>query len=180
MKIRDILDGLQGSLVGIVRENSFDGGIKRMQLAQEMGFAAIEITMTTPRAEELIREATAFFPYVGAGTIRTKDELVRAAQAGATIAFSPGNPDFLIPTSDQHGILAIPGVATPGELQTALDQGAHACKVFPAERLGGPAYIRDLLGPFPEARLVVTGGVTLASMNDYLSAGAFAAGVTRF
>jgi 2-dehydro-3-deoxyphosphogluconate aldolase/(4S)-4-hydroxy-2-oxoglutarate aldolase len=151
-----------------------------MELAQKMGFAAIEITMTTPGAIDLIKAATAQFPCVGVGTVRTEDQLERAAEAGATVAFSPGNPHFLIPAARKYGVLAVPGVATPGELQEALDEGSHVCKVFPAERLGGPLFIRDLLGPFPEALIIATGGVTLASAGDYLSAGAFAVGVTRF
>jgi 2-dehydro-3-deoxyphosphogluconate aldolase/(4S)-4-hydroxy-2-oxoglutarate aldolase len=180
MTTPDIIDALRGSIVAIVRANSFAGAVSRMELAREMGFAAIEITMTTPSAIDLIKVATTQFPLVGVGTVRTEDQLVQAAYAGARVAFSPGNPDFLIPAAQKHGVLAIPGVATPGELQAALDQGSQVCKVFPAERLGGPPFIGDLLGPFPDARIIATGGVTLASAGDYLSAGAFAVGVTRF
>jgi len=66
---------------------------------------------------------------------------------------------------------------TPTEVITAWEAGADYVKVFPCSALGGPSYLKALLAPFPQLKLIPTGGVTIANAADFLKAGAQALGV---
>jgi 2-dehydro-3-deoxyphosphogluconate aldolase/(4S)-4-hydroxy-2-oxoglutarate aldolase len=79
--------------------------------------------------------------------------------------------------AEKRGILAIPGALTPTELMAALDAGAKLIKIFPCSSAGGPKHIKALRAPFPETRLIPTGGVNLANAAEYFAAGSFALGV---
>jgi 2-dehydro-3-deoxyphosphogluconate aldolase/(4S)-4-hydroxy-2-oxoglutarate aldolase len=113
---------------------------------------------------------------IGVGTIRTRAEAEDAIASGAEFLISPHfNPDltkFLV----GRGVPYIVGCYTPSEISAALDLGPAAIKIFPAF-LGGPRYIRALLMPFPDARLVPTGGVSPADAADYWRAGAWAVAI---
>ena len=71
----------------------------------------------------------------------------------------------------------MPGVLTPPEVYQAVSAGAEMVKVFPVSAIGGPAYIRALLAPMPDLKLVPTGGVKPENAADYLRAGAVAVGM---
>jgi 2-dehydro-3-deoxyphosphogluconate aldolase/(4S)-4-hydroxy-2-oxoglutarate aldolase len=75
------------------------------------------------------------------------------------------------------GKVSIPGALTPTEVITAWQAGADYVKIFPCSAVGGASYLKSLLAPFPELRLIPTGGVTLQTAADFLKAGARALGV---
>jgi 2-dehydro-3-deoxyphosphogluconate aldolase/(4S)-4-hydroxy-2-oxoglutarate aldolase len=110
---------------------------------------------------------------VGAGTVRTLSELEAAAAAGAQFLVAPGlNPD-LLDAARKLGLLFVPGIFTASEIDLALRMGVELLKLFPAEPQG-PGYLASLLQPFPDARMVPTGGVSAANAVGYLRAGAAA------
>jgi 2-dehydro-3-deoxyphosphogluconate aldolase/(4S)-4-hydroxy-2-oxoglutarate aldolase len=97
--------------------------------------------------------------------------------AGAQFLVSPGLSVPVVQTALKRGILAIPGALTPTELMAALEAGAQLVKIFPCGSAGGPKHIKALRAPFPDVRLIPTGGVNLANAAEYIQAGAFALGV---
>ncbi|MEX2314673.1 MAG: MFS transporter, partial [Thermomicrobiales bacterium] len=101
------------------------------------------------------------------------DEARVAVAAGATFLVSPVNPGFLIPFAQQHGVLPVPGTATPSEMWHALNSGASAVKVFPVAGFGGSNYLRNLLGPFPGLKCMVSGGILPDEVGEYRRAGAW-------
>ena len=137
------------------------------------GIRAMELTFTTPNVLELRRAASASGAVVGAGTVLTADQARQAVDAGARFVVTPGlRPDVAAIVVDA-GIPLMMGALTPSEVMTALDLGADAVKIFPA-RAVGPAYFKDLLGPFPGAQLVPSGGVNAGNAAQFLASGAVA------
>jgi 2-dehydro-3-deoxyphosphogluconate aldolase/(4S)-4-hydroxy-2-oxoglutarate aldolase len=140
----------------------------------EAGLPIVEFALTTPDAPALIeRASTAEGVLLGAGTVLTPADARSAVSAGARFLITPGLRPEVVAEAARLGVPVVLGALTPTEVATALDLGTAAVKVFPAARMG-PAYFRDLLGPYPGAPLVATGGVTSANAAEYLAAGAVA------
>jgi 2-dehydro-3-deoxyphosphogluconate aldolase/(4S)-4-hydroxy-2-oxoglutarate aldolase len=106
---------------------------------------------------------------VGAGTVITVDQVDRAVEAGARFIVSPGFSAAVVARAAELGVLALPGVATAGEIMAALAAGVSTVKFFPAETSGGVAAVRALAAPFPGLRFVPTGGITAESLPAYLA-----------
>jgi 2-dehydro-3-deoxyphosphogluconate aldolase/(4S)-4-hydroxy-2-oxoglutarate aldolase len=144
----------------------------------EGGLNVIEVAYTTPGATEAIRHlASTPGRVVGAGTVLTPDDARRAANAGAGFLVTPVWLPWLTQAARDLGVAAVPGAATPSEIWHAHSSGAAVVKVFPIARLGGAAYIKDLMAPLPELRLMATGGVTVATAKELLAAGCIAVGL---
>jgi 2-dehydro-3-deoxyphosphogluconate aldolase/(4S)-4-hydroxy-2-oxoglutarate aldolase len=142
------------------------------------GIIALEVTMTVPRAIELIGEIAPTLPegfLIGAGTVVDPGTARAAAQAGARYIVSPVFRPAVIEASHAAGAAAMPGCFSPTEILAAWDAGADVVKVFPATALG-PAYFKDLRGPLPHVKLMPTGGVSLDNAADWIRAGAVAIG----
>jgi len=143
------------------------------------GVRAVEITMTVPGAVEVIRDlAGRRLPGIllGAGTVLDAESAVAVIEAGADFVVSPIADPGMIRECRRCGILAAPGAFSPAEIWRAWSEGADIVKIFPATSLG-PAYLRDLKGPFPDLRLMPTGGVTPANARTFLDAGAYCVGL---
>jgi 2-dehydro-3-deoxyphosphogluconate aldolase/(4S)-4-hydroxy-2-oxoglutarate aldolase len=143
------------------------------------GITALEVTMTVPRAIELIGEIAPTLPegfLIGAGTVVDPVTARAAAHAGARYIVSPVFRPAVIEASHAAGAAAMPGCFSPTEILAAWDAGADVVKVFPATPLG-PAYFKDLRGPLPHVKLMPTGGVSLDNAADWIRAGAVAIGV---
>jgi Entner-Doudoroff aldolase len=113
---------------------------------------------------------------VAAGTVTTRERVRRAADAGASFAVAPGLDPDVAAAGAEDGLPYLPGVATASEIQAAGRLGLRWLKVFPAAALG-PQWIRMMLGPFPEARFVATGGADASNAKEFLDAGARVVGV---
>jgi 2-dehydro-3-deoxyphosphogluconate aldolase/(4S)-4-hydroxy-2-oxoglutarate aldolase len=147
-----------------------------MEAAVRAGFVAIEFTLTTPGAFELIADfARRPGLSVGAGTVLSADDARRAVQAGATFLVAPNFDAEVVAEASRLGVASIPGVHTPTEMLAAHRAGAPLLKLFPAPA-GGPAYLRSCLGPLPFLRVVPTNGVDLDNVAHWLEAGAWAVG----
>ena len=143
------------------------------------GVRALEVTMTVPRAVELIEELALSLPpeiLVGAGTVLDAETARQVIAAGARFVVSPVFRPTVIEMSHRHDVAVMPGCFTPTEILAAWEQGADVVKVFPATALG-PAFFKDIRGPLPQLRLMPTGGVTADNAGDWIRAGAVAIGV---
>ena len=143
------------------------------------GVRAIEVTMTVPRAIEMIREIAPALPadvWFGAGTVLDSDTAKRVIDAGARFVVSPVFRRDVINACHAREVPAMPGCLTPTEILDASDAGADIVKVFPATTFG-PGYLKDVRAPLPHVKLMPTGGVTLDNAGDWIRAGAVAVGV---
>jgi 2-dehydro-3-deoxyphosphogluconate aldolase / (4S)-4-hydroxy-2-oxoglutarate aldolase len=166
-------------VIGILRRCPPDGVEAIAGAAIDAGFQALEVTFDSAEPARQIRTIRAAFPEVavGAGTVLERDDLGEAAGAGAAFVVTPVVDEELIAACAALGLPSLPGAATATEVWRAHRAGATAVKVFPAEQLGGPAYLRALRAPLGGVELVPTGGVDAANARNYLEAGAVALGV---
>jgi len=163
-------------VIAVVRLDSGDQLVRSAQALREGGVKVIEFTMTTPNALDMIKEASKTMPgdvLLGAGTVLDPETARAAILAGAQFTVSPSLNPKVIEVCHRYSKVCIPGALTPTEILTAWECGADVVKVFPAT-LGGPQYFKDLAGPFPQIRLLPTGGVSLANAGDFIKAGAVA------
>ena len=149
------------------------------QATADAGFGVIEVTFDSPGAIQSVELLAGLFPglAIGAGTVRSPEEVGWAAQAGASFVVSPIVDERIIDACRTHGIAALPGAATPTEVFQALQAGAGAVKLFPAVQLGGPDYVAAIREPLGNPRLVPTGGISAENGRAFLDAGAVALGV---
>ncbi len=171
---------LEIPLIGILRGIGADIFSPLMHASFSAGLQAIEVTMNTPGAEEIIANSRDNVPagkYLGMGTVRNITEAERAYDAGAMFLVTPNVDVDVIGFARSKDVPVVAGALTPTEVYKAWDAGASLVKVFPCRALGGPQYIRELRGPFDYISLVAVGGVTIENVSEYLQAGAKAAGV---
>ena len=135
------------------------------------GLHLLEITLRTPAAPEAAAAIVAQVPdaVVGIGTVLGPDDLARAREIGAQFALSPGATPALLEAAAAETMPFIPGIATSSELMAAMDFGFATAKFFPAVPAGGPAALKALGGPFPDARFCPTGGVDESNFREWLA-----------
>lgn len=142
------------------------------------GLTAVEVTLNSRDAFAAINRLAKRFGSemaVGAGTVLTPNEVLRAADAGAQFIVSPNRDIAVIEQTKKLDLVSLPGCFTPSEVVEAVNAGADAAKLFPATSLG-PAFVKALRGPLPQIRTVPTGGVTAELAREYFAAGAWAIG----
>ncbi|MCJ2129107.1 bifunctional 4-hydroxy-2-oxoglutarate aldolase/2-dehydro-3-deoxy-phosphogluconate aldolase [Methylobacterium sp. E-045] len=133
------------------------------------GLTALEVTLRTPAALEVIRiMAQVEGAVVGAGTVLNERDLDAAMEAGAEFIVSPGLTDPLTKAAIDRGIPFLPGVANAADIMRGLDHGLDRFKFFPAEAAGGIKALKALTGPFGQVRFCPTGGITEATAPDWL------------
>jgi 2-dehydro-3-deoxyphosphogluconate aldolase/(4S)-4-hydroxy-2-oxoglutarate aldolase len=159
-------------LVAVVRSKRADDAYALARAAADAGIWFVEITMTVPGALGVIEKlATRKDLYVGAGTVLSKEEAAQAIASGARFIVSPTLELDLVPLCRDAGVACFPGAATPTEVLTAARVGADLVKIFPADLVGGVDFIRQMRGPFPEVRFMVSGGVDKRNVQEYARAG---------
>lgn len=168
----------QAGVVAVVRLTDARVGEHVARALIDGGVTAIEITMTVPRALELIADLSRLLPQalIGAGTVTDAAMAQLVIDAGAKFVVSPVFRPSIIEACHERGVPSLPGCFSPTEILSAWDAGAEIVKVFPATSLG-PGFIRDLRGPFPALKLMPTGGVTIENAAQWIRAGAVAIGV---
>ena len=145
-----------------------DGGVK-----------ALEITMTTPNAIEVIKTVSKQISsefILGAGTVLDPETARAVILAGAEFVVSPVLNFDVIRMAHRYDKAVFPGAFTPSEILTAWENGADIVKVFPATALG-PKFFKDIQGPLPQIKLTPTGGVNLDNAAEFIRAGASCLGV---
>lgn len=167
-------------IVLIARHVAADQIAARLDAAWAAGVTAIEVTIESeaavPTLVAAVAHARAHGKPMGAGSIRTVDQLETAVRIGADFLVAPGFSPEVARAASAHGVPLLPGVATASEVTAALDAGCRWLKAFPASLLT-PAWVRALLAPFPEARFIATGGVGPANAQEFLDAGCRAVGL---
>lgn len=134
------------------------------------GIAAMEISLTIPGAQEILTHlATRRDVLIGAGAVLDSHQASQAISCGARFVASPILVPELLPACSEAHVACILGALTPSEIIAAQRAGAEMVKVFPAEALGGPMYIRALLRQLTHLSLQVSGGFTAQNMGDYLA-----------
>lgn len=158
-------------LVPVVRLDDAEKALSLGQALLEGGLPCAEITFRTDAAEEALRKLGEVYPKIllGAGTVTTVEQARRAVDAGAQFVVSPGLGTAVVEFCAAQGVLAVPGVATPTEIMTALSYGLTLLKFFPAEAMGGTETLKALSGPFGGVQFVPSGGITLANLAEYLA-----------
>jgi 2-dehydro-3-deoxyphosphogluconate aldolase/(4S)-4-hydroxy-2-oxoglutarate aldolase len=166
-------------VIGILRGIAADFFGELMAAGFDAGLQAIEVTLNTDRAEEIISAHRPHVPtgkLLGMGTVRNGEEARKAVDAGAMFLVTPNVDREVIQYAASHKVPVIVGAMTPTEVYAAWSAGAAMVKVFPCTVLG-PQHIRDLLGPFEAIPLVAVGGVNRGNVNAYFEAGAAAVGI---
>ena len=163
-------------LLGILRGIAPDALAPLTDAVCRAGLGAIEVTMNTAAAPALIRSLVVRAGgrlMVGAGTVLDVEALEAALDAGATFIVLPVTVPAVVERCAARGVPVFPGALTPQEILAAWRAGATMVKVFPAGAFG-PAYLREIKGPFRDIELMAVGGVTAGNMHAYFDAGAAA------
>jgi 2-dehydro-3-deoxyphosphogluconate aldolase/(4S)-4-hydroxy-2-oxoglutarate aldolase len=159
-------------LVAVVRSKSAEDALALAHAAAEGGIRFVEITFSVPGALDVIKElAVRKAVHVGAGTVLAPQQAERAIGAGAEFVVSPSLELNLIGLCHTADIACFPGAATPTEIIAAQRAHADLVKIFPADLSGGPYFIRQMQGPFPEVRFMVSGGVNVKNVAEYVRVG---------
>lgn len=141
----------------------------------EAGFRLIEVPLNSPDPLDSIARlarALAGRAVIGAGTVLRETDVAAVQAAGGTMIISPNTSIDVIAATASAGVVSVPGVATPSEAFAALEAGATALKLFPAEG-ASPAVLKAMRAVLPEGvRVLPVGGITPDSLATWLNAGA--------
>jgi len=169
----------KGGAIAVIRLDDAGNLIQVAQALLAGGLDCIEFTMTIPGALQAMEEAAQRFGeeiLLGAGTVLDAETARAAILAGARFIVGPNLSRPVIELCHRYDITVVPGAFTPTEILTAWEAGADVVKVFPAY-VGGPRYLKAILGPLPQVRLMPSGGVTLQNAADFIRAGAATVGL---
>lgn len=167
-------------LIPVLRATSVEMGHALVDAMMAGGVTVVEVTMTVPNAVSLLRDLKQKYGsslLLGSGTVTDAAQAEATIEAGAEFVVSPSLHFDVIARTKELGKISIPGALTPSEVITAWRAGADFVKIFPCSAMGGASYLKSLLAPFPDLKLIPTGGVTLQTAADFLKAGARALGV---
>lgn len=177
MSTRDLI--LDKKIVAIIRLDDYDKAIEVARALLAGGVPVMEFTLTGAGALEAIaavRKELGAAACVGVGSVLHAEQAVAAIDSGAQFVVTPALRRPVIAACVNRDVPALCGGVTPTELLDAYESGSELVKLFPA-RLGGPAYVKDVLAPLPFLKLVPTGGVSAENARAYLDAGAAALGI---
>ncbi len=180
MSRTDVLQRMRSTgLVPVLRADSERQAAALIEAMVAGGVDVVEVTMTVPGAVPLLRQLTRERPdlLIGAGTVLDPETARICILEGAQFIVSPALNVGTIELCRRYSVPVMPGALTPTEIVTAWQAGADVIKVFPASAMGGASYLKNVKAPLPQIELIPTGGVSLTTANDFLSAGAFALGV---
>jgi len=168
----------QVPIVGIIRNLTLEQVIFALPMYIKAGLNTVEISLATPDALDIIKEVRRQFDgqlNIGAGTVCNESELTQSLDAGSQFIVSPIIDTLLIKSCADRNIPVFPGAFTPTEIYLAWKAGASMVKIFPSSL--GPQYIKDIKAPFPDIKLLPTGGVGLDNLSAFIAAGADGFGI---
>ncbi len=183
MKREEILTQIKaGGVVAVIRGASYEEGVRSSRACIEGGVRVIEVTYTMPGASEVISALVKEYGgkvIVGAGTVLDPETARAAMLAGAQFIVAPSLNLETIKLCNRYCVPCVPGIGTATELQQALEAGAGLVKLFPGD-VYKPSGLKALKGPFPQADIMPTGGVSADNVQDWFKAGAAAVGAGSF
>jgi 2-dehydro-3-deoxyphosphogluconate aldolase / (4S)-4-hydroxy-2-oxoglutarate aldolase len=165
-------------LLAVIRGPSAELTVQMVEALVNGGVTGIEITYTTPNAEDVVRTLAEKFGssiILGMGTLTKPEQAESAKAAGANFLVSPVCETKLVESMVKTGLMTMAGALTPTEVFQAYSLGTDVVKIFPGS-LGGPAYVKALKGPFPYIPMMPTGGVKASNVADWFAAGVVAVG----
>lgn len=162
-------------VMAILRGLGVEGTLRVAATAWDLGLHCVEVPIQSPRDVEALRATVEAGrirgQQVGAGTVKTREQVRQAVESGAAFTVSPGLDLDVVRWSLDAGLPSLPGVATASEVHTAERFGLTWLKAFPAADLG-PGWFQAMRGPYPDVRLVATGGMDASNAAVFLHAGA--------
>ena len=169
---------LDGGVIAVIRHANKENIVPVVQALRLGGIIGIEITVENEGGFEAISACRDAFNDIalGAGTVLTVESAKRAIESGATFIFSPILSEEVVKYSKEQEVLSIPGCYSPTEIFHAIQWGADMVKIFPAVNLG-PSYIKNIRAPLPFIPMVVTGGIDVHNLSDFIKASADAVGI---
>ncbi len=169
MNPRDL--SLHGPIIAVIQIDELAHAVPMAQALVSGGVRVLEITLRTPTALAAIQSIRHHVPQaiVGAGTVRTVQELTLAQQAGSQFIVSPGYLSPIGQACKDLQLALLPGVATASEIMQARADGFDFLKFFPAVAAGGAALLKAWAGPFPDVKFCPTGGITPDNATQFLS-----------
>jgi 2-dehydro-3-deoxyphosphogluconate aldolase/(4S)-4-hydroxy-2-oxoglutarate aldolase len=180
VKAADVIQQIEATgVVAIIRAADSAQLVDVVSALRDGGVTCIEVTMTTPNALEVIRQARSACgesAAIGVGTVLDAQTARAAVLAGAQFVVAPILDLPTVETCKRYGVPVMPGAMTPTEIVRAWQAGADFVKVFPTSTLKA-TFIKDLRGPLPQIKLVPTGGVNLETVAEFIKAGCAAVGV---
>ena len=166
-------------LVAVVRAETPDQALRIAEAVHDGGCPAIEVTFTVPAAHRVIETLAAEYKpsdlILGAGTVLDPETARIAILSGATYVVSPSLNTDTVRLCNRYQVAVMPGAMTIREVIETMEAGADIVKLFPGEALG-PAFVKAIKGPLPQAPLMPTGGVDLGNVAEWIKAGAVAVG----
>lgn len=165
-------------VIAIIRASSSQGLVEVAEALADGGVTAMEVTMTTPNALDVITDIAARFSpriVVGVGTVLDTETCRAAILAGAEFVVTPVTKPDVIRLCNRYGKPIASGAFTPTEALLSYESGADFVKLFPADH-AGPAYIKNILAPLPMLQIVPTGGVSPETIGEFIKAGSVAVG----
>ncbi len=169
----------EAGIIAIMRADSSDQLLRAADAVLEGGVNAIEVTMTTPGAIDVVHQATEKFGegvIFGVGSVLDAETARAAILAGAEFVVGPTLDLGMVEICKRYSVPVIPGAFTPTEIIKAWEAGADMVKVFPASFFG-PAYIKAVKAPLPQVKLVPVGGVDVDNAAEFIRKGAEVLGV---
>ena len=166
-------------VIAIVRLPEASSAAPMASAVHRGGIRLIEVTLTTARALDAVatmRGAGLDGLSVGVGTVRTAEEARESIAAGAEYLVTPTTNLDVLHAAQKAGVPVVSGAFTPTEFDSAHRAGAAYVKLFPASTVG-PQYVREVLAPMPDLRIVPTGGVNVETIPQFKAAGAVGVGV---
>lgn len=168
-------DLYEAKLTAVVRTKTAEEAVRTAQALYAAGIRLVEITFTVPDAAAVIEKVAAQKPgncLVGAGTVTTKTQAGEALAAGAQFIVGPVNRPALVAQAHEADVPCIMAGLTPTEILDVHESGSDMVKVFPIDSVGGPGYVKSVLGPLPGIPIVASGGIGFDNYRAYLEAGA--------
>ncbi|MCL4562017.1 MAG: bifunctional 4-hydroxy-2-oxoglutarate aldolase/2-dehydro-3-deoxy-phosphogluconate aldolase [Chloroflexi bacterium] len=176
---KEILDQIQFlGLLAVIRGPSAELTVKMVEALVAGGVTGIEITYSTPNAEEVVARLAQQHGseiLLGMGTLTKPEQAQSAKDAGANFLVSPICEPELVRAMAASGLVTMAGALSPTEVFQAYSLGSDVVKIFPGS-LAGPAYIKALKGPFPYIPLMPTGGVSESNLGEWFAAGVIGVG----
>jgi len=169
----------ESGIIAVIRLNGSDHLGNIIDALAKGGVRALEITMTTPNAVEIIRNISQTLSdefLIGAGTVLDSVTAEAVIEAGAKFVVSPVYKPEIIKTTHKFDKAVLAGAFSATEILAAWEAGADIVKVFPATVVG-PRYFKDIHGPLPDIKLTPTGGVTVNNAEEFIRCGAVCLGV---
>ncbi len=157
-------------LIPVIQIDATQDAIPLVKTLIKAGIEIVEITMRTPVALDAIKAIRHEFNdlFILAGTVLSPEQAKQAMAAGANGIVTPGFNPLTIDYCVANDITIVPGAATPGEMEQAMNRGLSVLKFFPAEASGGISYLKAVSAPYSMLKFMPTGGINPKNINDYL------------